>query len=79
MLEGRGSFDLDEETLGPNDFRQLRFEDLEGHAAVVLDVLGQVDRGHAALAEFTCDGVATRQSGVQRNHHLAPRPSLPSK
>ena len=29
------------------------------------EVVGQVDRGHAALAEFTLDGVAALKGGIQ--------------
>jgi hypothetical protein len=47
--------DLD---LGQKAFSPFRLQDLEGHFAVVLEVVGQVDRGHAALAQFTLDGIA---------------------
>ena len=33
------------------------------YLAVVLEVLRQVDRGHAALAELALDGVAIRERG----------------
>ncbi len=32
---------------------------------MVLKVLGQIDRGHAARAEFFLDGVAVREGGLE--------------
>jgi len=51
-------FDLAQEALGPHDLGDLRPHDLDGHLAVVLEVLRQVNRRHAAAAEFTFDLVA---------------------
>ncbi len=34
-------------------------------AQVVLQVLGQVDRGHAAGAKFSFDGIAVRKGGFE--------------
>ena len=33
--------------------------------ALVLEVLGQVDRGHAAGAKFSFDGIAVRKGGFE--------------
>ena len=38
-------------------------EDLDGHLALVLEVLGKVDGGHAALAKVAFDLVAVGQGG----------------
>ena len=65
MLKLRCRLDLGQEALGTDDCRQLRLEDLEGHLAFVLDVLGQVDRGHAALTELTLDHVAAVEGCVE--------------
>ena len=50
--------DLGQEALGTDHRGQFGLQDLEGHFAVVLDILGQVDGRHAAFAELTLNGVA---------------------
>ena len=45
MLEVRRRLDLGQEPLGADNRSQLGLEDLEGYVAVVLGVLGQIDRG----------------------------------
>ena len=42
----------------PSDGRQLGLEQLDGDAAVVLQVLGEKDDGHAAVAELPLDPVS---------------------
>ena len=44
---------------------QLGLQDLQRDLSFVLEVVGQVDGGHAALTEFTVDGVAALEGGVQ--------------
>ena len=61
---GRG-FDLGQETLGTDHGSEFRLQNFERHLAVVLQVVGQVDRGHAALTEFALDGVAAFESRVE--------------
>ena len=63
MLQVRGGLDLDQEPLGADDGGQFGLQDLERDLAVVLQVLGQVHRGHAALAELALDAVAAGQGG----------------
>jgi len=58
VLQVGGDFDFIQEPLGPDHRRQLRFHDLERHLAVVLGVVRQVDRGHAAFTELGLDDVA---------------------
>jgi len=65
VLEVGGGLDLGEKALAADDGCQLGLEDLEGDLAMVLEILGQVDGGHAALAELTLDRVAAGQGGVQ--------------
>ena len=38
-------------------------EDLDGDLAVVLEVVGEVDGGHAALAELALEAVAVGEGG----------------
>jgi hypothetical protein len=40
-------------------------KNLDRDLAVVLQVFGQVDRGHAATADFTRDGVAIGEGGPE--------------
>src|SRR3970282_1333180 len=55
----------DHKPLGCKHRRQLGLEDLERHLAVVLQVLGEVDRGHAALAKLAFNTVAIVERGLQ--------------
>ena len=61
VLELRRGLDLGQEAFGTDDGSEFRLQDFEGDLALVLEVIGQVDRCHAALAELTLDGVATLQ------------------
>ncbi len=63
VLQRRGGRDLLDEPLGAEDGGELGLEDLERHLALVLEVLGQVHRGHAALAQLALDAVAVGQGG----------------
>ena len=47
-----------QEALGTDDGCELGLEDLQRDLAFVLQVIGQVDRRHAALTELTLNGVA---------------------
>jgi len=61
---GRG-LDLDDEPLGAEDGGKLGLQDLDRDLAVVLQVLGQVDGGHATLAERPLDSVAAGQRLIE--------------
>ncbi len=63
MLEACRDLDLAGEAVGAETRRQLRTQDLDRHAAVVLEVLGEIDGGHATLAKFTLDAVAAGEGG----------------
>ncbi len=58
VLELRRGLDLGEEALLAHHGRELGPEHLDRHPAVVLQVIGEVDGGHAALAELPLDAVA---------------------
>ena len=51
--------DLCQEPLGSHYRREFGLEDLERDVTLMLQVVGQVDRGHTALTEFGLDAVAT--------------------
>ena len=61
VAEAGGGGDLAQEALGAERGGELGAEDLDGDLAVVLEVVGEVDRGHAALAELALDAVAVGQ------------------
>ncbi len=63
MVEARRDPDLAGEAVGAEQGAELWAEDLDGHLAVVLEVVGQPDGGHAAAAELALEAVAARQSG----------------
>ena len=73
MLEPGGDLDLAGEALGAEGGGELGAQDLERHLAVVLQVLGEVDGGHAALAELPLDAVALGEGGLQSGHRLGHR------
>ena len=57
--------DLAEEALGAERGGELGAEHLDGDLAVVLQVVGEVDRGHAALAELALDPVGGRRGHAE--------------
>jgi hypothetical protein len=65
VLQVRRGLDLGQEALGAHHRGELGLEDLERDLPLVLQVVGQVDRRHAALAEFALDAIATFQGRVQ--------------
>ncbi len=58
VLQVGGGLDLGEEPLGAEDRGQLGAEHLERDLAVVAEVVGEVDGGHAALAQLALEAVA---------------------
>jgi len=65
MLQPGGEFDLSQEAFGPERGRELGVEDLERDRAVVLQVLGEEDRGHPPAPELALEGVASPQPCLQ--------------
>jgi len=60
---GWSSRDLPEKTLGAQRRCYLRPQHLERDGPVMLQVVREIDRGHAAPTQLTLDAVATGQSG----------------
>ena len=58
MLQVGGELDLGQESLGADDGRQLRAQQLERDPPVVPKILRQVHRRHPACADLTFDPVA---------------------
>ncbi len=65
MLQVGGHLDLVQEAFGAEHGGQLGVQHLDGDLAVVLDVVREVDGGHAAGAEFALDAIAVREGGCQ--------------
>ncbi len=63
VLEVGGGLDLREEAFGADDGGEFGAEDLDGDGAIVLQVVRQVHRGHAALAKLALDPVAVGEAG----------------
>ena len=75
MGERGGDLDFPEKPLGSDGGGDLVAQHLDGDGPVVPDVLGQVDRGHAPVAELPLDQVPAGQGGrnPQRVAHPVPK------
>ena len=82
MLQVGGDLDLAEKSLWPDRCGQRGMEHLDRDLPVMLEVFGEVDRPHAAVAELALEPVALAQSldQLRRNrahegllHHYPPR------
>src|SRR5947208_571481 len=62
MVEPGGDGDLPEKPLGTERGRDLGSQHLERDGPVMLQIVGQMDRGHAAPTQLPLDAVATSQS-----------------
>jgi len=65
VLQTGCNADLCEEPLCAEDCGQLRSEDLEGHLAMMLEVLSLIDRGHSAATELPLDHVTVGEGGAE--------------
>ncbi len=65
VLELRGEADLAQKPLGAEHRGELGPEHLEGDEPVVLEVCGEIDRGHPAAAELALDRVAAREGSPE--------------
>ena len=65
MSEPGRDFYFPQEPLAADHRGQLGTQDLQRDPAVVLDVLGEIDRSHPARAELTLDPVAVGERGGQ--------------
>ena len=57
--------DLPEKALRLVGMSTARKEDLDGHLAAVLEILGQIDRRHPPATDFFLDPVPVRHGGPQ--------------
>ncbi len=76
MIEAGGDLDFREEAFGTERGGELGPQDLDGDVAIVLEVLREIDRGHAARAELPLDAVAVGQSRGDASGGLAHLPTF---
>ena len=65
MLESRRGPDLLEESIGAQRLRYVGAKHLHGHGAIVLEVMGPIDRGHATLTKELVQSVAIGECGAK--------------
>ena len=70
VVEAGGDPDLVEEPLGTEHGGQLGPQHLERDLAVVLEILGEIDRGHPALTQLALDPVAVDEDGSRQRGHV---------
>ncbi len=66
VLQVGGGPDLTEKSLGADHRGQFGAQHVDRDLAVVLEVLGQIHRGHATLPELTLEGVAIGEACPER-------------
>ena len=69
MLQVRGGLDLLEEPLVAEHRGELGAKHLQGDPSVVTEVVREVDRGHAAVAQFEANAVTVLQRSGQASRH----------
>src|SRR4029453_357104 len=62
MPQVRRGFDLQQEPLRTECRHHLRVEHLDGDLAFVLEVAGEIHRGHSALAKFALNAIAVGEA-----------------
>ena len=65
MVQARDDLDFAQKPFAAKDGGQLGPQHLHRYLAMVLQVLGKVDGGHAAGSEFILDGVAVGEGGLE--------------
>jgi hypothetical protein len=66
MVEASGEADLPLEPVGAEADGELGQQHLERDGPVVLEVAGEVDRGHSAAPELALERVAAGEGGAKR-------------
>jgi hypothetical protein len=65
VIESGCQSDLGQESLPAEHCGQLGPEHLDGHFAVVLEVVGEIYRGHAAVPKLAFEHVAIAECGSE--------------
>src|SRR5687767_1345738 len=76
MLQVGGGADFLQEPLGADHRGQIGPEDFEGDLAVVPEILRQIDRRHATLAQLPLDPVTVREGRAEAGERIAHRFTL---
>ena len=71
MLKAGADVDLAKEPFGAQRVRELGMEDFQRDRAIVLEVMGQEHRGHAAASQLTFDAIAIGERGAKTTQHSA--------
>ena len=70
MLQLRRRLDLAEKALAAKCRAEIRVQHLDGDIAVVLEIVREVDSGHAASADVTLDAVPVPDRGRESFDHF---------
>ena len=65
MLEASGDLNLPEKPLRTECGDELRAQELDGNQPAVLEVAGEVDRGHPTTAQLPLEAVAVDEGGLK--------------
>jgi len=65
MVEPGRNLDLAEETLRTQARRKLRVQDLQGHLAIMLEIVRQKHGGHTAPAHLALNAVSVGKRGLK--------------
>ena len=68
MLQARGGADLSQEPFAAERRAQVGVQHLNGHIAIVLEVVRELHGGHTAGTELAVDAIATAKDGAQSFH-----------
>ena len=74
MLQLGRDLDLAVEPLRTDGCGQLRVEHLDGDVALMLQIQGQIDRGHAAATQLALDGISVGKSDLETGEDLGHGP-----
>ncbi|HEY3934377.1 MAG TPA: hypothetical protein VGL65_07125 [Gemmatimonadales bacterium] len=66
MVESRGDLHFGKKALGAERRGEIRAQDLDRDIAVMLEVVREIDRRHAASPKLAFDGVAVGQGCLER-------------
>ena len=65
MLETSGDLDLPKKALRTERGGELMAQELDGNEPAVLEVAGEVDRGHPTAAQLPLEAVAVDEGGLK--------------
>ena len=69
MLQICRDLDVAQESFGAQHFAEPGLQHFDGDITIVLDVVREIQGGHAAGTEFALDAIAVGQGGSEALHH----------